>query len=295
MTSSGGAPPASIDASDRGAIQKLARRELGLDRLRPGQAPAIRGILEGRDVLAVMPTGSGKSAIYQLAGQAIAGPTIVVSPLIALQKDQVESLVEEGMTAGAVNSQVGERRSEEAMAAMERGELEFLFLAPEQLAKEETIERLRAAGPTLLVVDEAHCISSWGHDFRPDYLGLGHVRDALTGARVLALTATASPPVRDEIVERLRLRDAKVVVSGFDRPNIWLGVERASDADDKQRRLVELVRAAPRPGIVYAATRKRTEELAAALGEGAACEPDEVVSLAAQLAERGVSHVAEPS
>ncbi|HEX8855488.1 MAG TPA: ATP-dependent DNA helicase RecQ [Thermoleophilaceae bacterium] len=255
-------------------IDSVARDAFGFEALRPGQREAIDAVLTGRDTLAVMSTGSGKSAIYQIAGMLMEGATLVISPLIALQRDQVEAIDDQlpGEAAG-VNSTVARSEREEAFEELEEGELEFLFLAPEQLANPEVLENLREARPSLLVVDEAHCISEWGHDFRPDYLRLGALVDELGHPTVLGLTATASPPVRDEIVERLHMRDPDVIVRGFDRPNIHLAVERFHEEEHKRRALVEAIEAAERPGIVYAATRAIAEELAEELaGKGiAAC------------------------
>jgi ATP-dependent DNA helicase RecQ len=250
-------------------IDRFAERALGIEELRPGQREAVAAVVEGRDLLAVMPTGYGKSAIYQLAGAAVDGPTVVVSPLVALQHDQVESLAEQQAgEAAQVNASVGDKLRVKVFDSMRKGEMEFVFLAPEQLARSDTLEALRRARPSLFVVDEAHCISSWGHDFRPDYLRLGDVIEALGHPTVIALTATAAPPVREEIVRRLGLRDPRVVVQGFDRPNIHLSVERFADAATKDGALADraLVGAAGgRAGIVYMGTRKRVEELAGTL------------------------------
>jgi ATP-dependent DNA helicase RecQ len=252
--------------SDDRSIRELARRRFHFADLRPGQADAVSALVGGRDCLAVMPTGGGKSAIYQLAGLVLDGPTVVVSPLVALQRDQVEAIEDEGLgSAAAVNSSVRASERREALDEVETGELEFLFLAPEQFGNEEIHERLEAARPSLFVVDEAHCISEWGHDFRPEYLRLGAVVEELGHPIVLALTATASPLVRAEIVERLGLREPLVVVRGFDRPNIWLGVETFFDERAKHEALLERVHDAAKPGIVYVATRRRAEELAAEL------------------------------
>jgi ATP-dependent DNA helicase RecQ len=249
-------------------IRRSAREDFGWNELRPGQEEAVRAVLAGRDTLAVMSTGYGKSAIYQLAGVAESGPTVVVSPLIALQREQVEDLDREALGgAASVSSGVRESERREALEDVQEHEIEFLFLSPEQLSKPEVLEDVRLARPSLLVVDEAHCISEWGHDFRPDYLKLGAVREAIGSPTVLALTATASAPVRAEIVERLRMEDPLVLVRGFDRGNIWLGVERFHDAERKRRALLERVEEAERPGIVYVATRARAEEVAAELRE----------------------------
>jgi ATP-dependent DNA helicase RecQ len=248
-------------------IERLAREKLGIEQLHPGQLEAIEAVLDGRDTLAVMSTGYGKSAIYQLAGEILGKPTIVVSPLIALQRDQVEA-IEEHISPGEaaeLNSTVSAKKRHELIAALERGEHEFVLLAPEQLAKPEVLRELAATEPSLLVVDEAHCISEWGHDFRPDYLQLGAFAERLGRPTILALTATASPPVRREIIERLGMDGPAQVIRGFDRPNLHFAVRRFSDVAGKEAALVRAVAEAPKPGIVYIATRKASEELASAL------------------------------
>ena len=247
-------------------VAEEARAGLGIDALRPGQAEAAASVLAGRDTLLVMPTGSGKSAVYQIAASLVPGSTVVVSPLIALQQDQVEALDQADVgPAAAANSTMGAGRRREVFGQLRRGSLEFLFVAPEQLANDETRAELLAAQPSLFVVDEAHCISEWGHDFRPDYLRLGAVIEALGHPVVIALTATASPVVRREIVDRLGLRHAEVVVHGFDRPNIHLAVETHREDGDKRAALVDHVRRLEGPGIVYVATRRQAEDLAGLL------------------------------
>lgn len=250
------------------SLQQIAQERFGYKKLYPGQIAAIQAILNGHDTLVVMPTGAGKSAIYQMAAFLMTGPTVVVSPLLALQRDQAQAIAAQDVgEAAIVNSQINSSEREAAFADFEQGKLEFLFLAPEQFNNPETLERLKTAKPSLFVIDEAHCISAWGHDFRPDYMRLGAVIDALDHPRVLALTATAAPPVRTEIVERLAMQNFEVIVRGFDRPNIWLAVERFEAEADQKSALIERVIRAEKPGIVYAATRNRTEEIAQALQE----------------------------
>ncbi|MBV8981181.1 MAG: ATP-dependent DNA helicase RecQ [Acidimicrobiia bacterium] len=245
--------------------REVARTAFGFEELRPGQEEAVAGVLGGRDVLAVLPTGSGKSAIYQLAGALIDGPTIVVSPLIALQQDQVDAIG--GRLGGAiqVNSSLGVRDRREALDLVKEGGVEFVFVAPEQLANDESFSHLSAARPSIVVIDEAHCISSWGHDFRPDYLRLGDFIERLGRPPVLALTATASPPVRRDIIERLRMRDPLEIVRGFERPNISLAVEAYPASEEADAALLETAEQTPGSGIVYVATRRRAEDFAEAL------------------------------
>ncbi|MGL5860781.1 MAG: DEAD/DEAH box helicase, partial [Phycicoccus sp.] len=205
-------------------IAETARARLGLERLRDGQREAVDAVLDGLDVLAVMPTGYGKSAVYQLAAALVDGPTVVVSPLLALQRDQVAAMAAapDAPHAGALSSDTSSSETEETWKRLAAGGPQVLLLGPEQLAKDDVLDRLARAGVALLVVDEAHCVSSWGHDFRPDYLRLGIAADRLGRPPLLALTATAAPPVRDEIAERLGMSEPRLFVHGFDRPNIHL-------------------------------------------------------------------------
>src|SRR6201999_4454948 len=266
-------PAFRLSADDEGVdtaeIERLARERLGFSCLRPGQLPAVGALADGRDVLAVLPTGAGKSAIYELAGLLRAGPTIVVSPLIALEDDQLAHLRSAGLHAIVLNSRQSAGSRAAALLASCRPDT-FVFLSPEQLANAETRQTLERAAPGLFVVDEAHLISQWGHDFRPDYMLLGAQAEAVGAPVRLALTATAAPPVRREIVRRLGLRDPRVVIGDFDRPNIYLSVHRARTAADKQRYLATAVTGLAGPGIVYAATHadaQAAHDTLAAAGE----------------------------
>ena len=236
-----------------GAIEELARKRLGFDRLRPGQLAAVEALTSDRDALAVLPTGAGKSAIYELAGLLRSGPTLVVSPLIALEDDQLAHLRAAGLPAIVLNSRQGARARAAALLATCDSDT-FVFLSPEQLANKETRETLRLAKPGLFVVDEAHLISQWGRDFRPDYMLLGAQADAVGAPVRLALTATAALPVRQEIVRRLGLRDPAVVIGDFDRPNIHFSVHHAVTVEDKRSELTRAVAELGGSGIVYAAT-----------------------------------------
>jgi ATP-dependent DNA helicase RecQ len=245
-------------------MRRIAEERFGWAALKPGQEEAIEAVVDGRDVLVVMPTGYGKSAVYQIAAHLLDGPTLVVSPLIALQADQVRHLERaagEG-AAVAVNSSQTDGANARAWESVAAGDAEFVFLAPEQLAKPEVLEELAGLDVSLFVVDEAHCVSSWGHDFRPDYLRLGAAVEALGRPRVVALTATGSAPVRDEVVERLGMHDPRVLVGGFDRPNIHLAVVRHEDAGAKEDAVVAAALDAEKPALVYVATRRDTEDLA---------------------------------
>jgi ATP-dependent DNA helicase RecQ len=235
------------------SIRALARERLGFERLRPGQERAVAAAAAGRDVLAVLPTGGGKSAIYQLAAMLRGGPTVVVSPLIALQDDQLAHLRRAGLSATVLNSaQSAGTRAAALVAAC--GPDEFVFVSPEQLSNDETRAALRRSRPRLFVVDEAHLVSQWGRDFRPDYLRLGAQAEELGAEVRIALTATAAPPVRREICRRLGLRDPDVVIGDFDRPQIELSVHHARSPDARQLLIAEAAHELAGSGIVYAAT-----------------------------------------
>jgi ATP-dependent DNA helicase RecQ len=235
--------------------------------LRDDQEQVISAVVAGRDALAVMPTGSGKSAIYQVAGLVTDGLVVVVSPLVALQEDQVAGLRQhpDAPAAAIINASEHVRDLRDAWDGISSGRVRFVFLAPEQLAKDEVVAKLRAAGVAFVTVDEAHCVSSWGDDFRPSYLLLAEAVQRLGRPPVLALTATGSAPVRRDIVDRLGMHDPLVLASRFDRPELRLEVVRHEDADSKHRAVVEQVSTLSGAGIVYVATRAATFEYAAAL------------------------------
>ncbi|MFG3421455.1 RecQ family ATP-dependent DNA helicase [Micromonospora sp. NPDC048063] len=249
-------------------LRRAAKSLFGWTALRPHQLAAMRAVMKRRDALVVLPTGAGKSAIYQIPASLIPGPTVVISPLLALQQDQIAALNERQrpeLRAVRISSAESPAQQAEAIAEIRDGRAEFLFITPEQLANPDRTAEVKSLRPALVAIDEAHCISAWGHDFRPDYLALGHLVEGIGRPPVVALTATASPPVRDDIVARLRLREPEVVVSGLDRPNLFLEVAHCPTEDYRWRRLLALLRDDTRPGIIYVPTRRSAEELAARL------------------------------
>src|SRR5215207_3036887 len=238
----------------------------GFDSFRPGQEEVIRAVLEGRDTLAVMPTGGGKSLCYQVPALMQESLTVIVSPLISLMKDQVDSLIQSSVASAAtLHSGLSPEERWEVERRVRTGEIRMLYVAPERLRSLEFVLSLRRAGVGLFVVDEAHCISEWGHDFRPDYLFLPRAVRDLGSPPVLALTATATPRVREDILRSLKMRDPEVVVTSFNRPNLTYRVLPAREKKHKLPLILDVVRNAAPPGIVYATTRKECEELAAHL------------------------------
>jgi ATP-dependent DNA helicase RecQ len=254
-------------------LRQAARKHFGWRTLRSGQLAAMRALVKRRDALVILPTGAGKSAVYQVPATVVRGPTLVVSPLLALQHDQIVGLNERDVAelrAVRISSAETPRQRAEALRQLRDGEARILFVTPEQLASPERLAEIKALRIGLVAVDEAHCISAWGFDFRPDYLGLGHAIRALgpTPARrppVVALTATASPPVREDIVSRLGLRDPLLVVGGLDRPNLFLEAARCTTEEHRWRHLLTLLDLREGAGIVYVPTRRTAEELAARL------------------------------
>jgi ATP-dependent DNA helicase RecQ len=250
-------------------IRNVARRVFGHDDLLPGQAEAIRRLADDHDVLLISPTGAGKSLVYQAAGVLSERCTIVVSPLLALQQDQVDGIeaAPGGLRAARLSSAESNGERREILARGANGELDFLLLSPEQLANDEVRAEVAALAPRLVAVDEAHCVSVWGHDFRPDYFRLGELIADLGEPRIVAMTATAAPPVRDDIVQRLRMATPHTVVTGFARPNLRLGVRRVESEDEQRDAVLAAVSEEDGPGIVYCRTRPAVEEYAALLAE----------------------------
>ncbi|WP_224249717.1 RecQ family ATP-dependent DNA helicase [Hyalangium gracile] len=241
-------------------------RHFGLSEFRPGQAEVISSVLSGRNTVVLMPTGAGKSLCYQLPALLLPGVTLVVSPLIALMKDQVEQLCARGLPATFINSSLTELERAERMRRLRAREYKLVYVAPERLRSLSFLETLGDVGVDLFAVDEAHCISQWGHDFRPDYAQLGQVRKRLRPPRTVALTATATPEVRDDIIRVLLMKEPQVFAQGFDRPNLFLEVMSVSGDEEKRQACAQLA-AQGGSGIIYCATRKASEGMHSALQE----------------------------
>ncbi len=260
---------ANLVGEPNNAIQPLALlQRFGLASFRPGQDAVISALASGDDVMCVMPTGGGKSLCYQLPSLAREGTTIVVSPLIALMKDQVDTLQKLGISARLINSSLSAAEQTSVMDELAAGKLDLIYVAPERLRNSRFLEYVGKANVSLLAVDEAHCVSEWGHDFRPDYSRLGRFRERyLNNVQTIALTATATPTVRQDIIDLLGLRAPKEFVTGFARTNLRFRVAHCKSDQEKDTQITEYLKTQNGAGIIYAATRKRCEEVAERLSQ----------------------------
>ena len=245
------------------SARALLHSVFGFGAFRPGQEEIVRAVLEGENVLAVMPTGSGKSLCYQLPAIARPGLTLVVSPLIALMRDQVRALTAAGVAAGSLNSSNEPAENARVMSLLRSDELKLLYVAPERLARPDMVETLAESNVKMMAIDEAHCVSQWGHDFRPEYLTLGTLARQIGGLQTMALTATADGPTRGDIVDRLFTSSPRTFVRSFDRPNLRLAFK---PKERSSRQVLSFVREHEgESGIVYCSSRRKVEELAETL------------------------------
>ncbi len=259
------AEPQQVTTPTLNDARRVLHTRFGYEQFRGGQERAIEAVLGGRDTLVIMPTGGGKSLCFQVPALLLPGLTVVVSPLISLMKDQVDALTARGLPAAFVNSTLTAAQSNERFQRAARGELKLLYVAPERFDFGNTAERLRETGVSLLAVDEAHCISEWGHDFRPSYLRMRSVRERLGDPVTIALTATATPEVREDIATQLALRDPERIVTGFDRGNLHYHVVPVKNDAEKDAALVEVLERNPGQAIIYATTRKAVERVTGVL------------------------------
>jgi ATP-dependent DNA helicase RecQ len=258
-------------------LEQEVYRRFGFSGFRPGQRALVEALMQGRDALGVMPTGGGKSLCFQLPAALLEGTALVISPLIALMKDQVDALRARGIHAEAYNSSMTASERRRAVESLQSGKLRMLYMAPERMQADGFMEQLSQIPLSLLAIDEAHCISHWGHDFRPDYRRLGDLRGMVRGTDptralpVIALTATATQRVQGDIVERLKMREPALVITGFRRVNLAFEVKKVAGRAEKLRTLRELTQQALEQGgsaVIYAATRKNVELVAEELGNG---------------------------
>src|SRR3954465_7901164 len=245
-------------------LSQALQQHFGYDAFRKGQEQVVRSVLSGRPTIAILPTGGGKSLCFQLPALLLEGVTVVVSPLVALMKDQVDALEARGIAATLINSSLSDSERQERQNGLRSGKYKLVYVAPERFKSPSFLSAMSGVKVPLLAVDEAHCISAWGHDFRPEYQQIARARAALGAERVLALTATATPEVRRDIADALELNDPKVFVAGFDRPNLYIEVLRVAGDKDKLGRVLALARGGG-PGIVSAAPRKNVDKVVASL------------------------------
>nr|MBA3650998.1 ATP-dependent DNA helicase RecQ [Chthoniobacterales bacterium] len=254
------------------SLDSALKKHFGYDAFRPLQEEIVRDALAGRDVFALMPTGGGKSLCFQLPALLQPGLTIVISPLISLMKDQVDALQASGVAATFLNSTLNGTEARARLRGLYHGEFRLLYVAPERLMLDSFIEKVREWKVALVAIDEAHCISEWGHDFRPEYRSLARLREILPNVPIMALTATATERVRGDILEQLKLRDPTCYVASFDRPNLSYKVVAKSSPYEQLR---ELLRTRPNDsGIVYCASRKAADSVASKLNaDGISAKP----------------------
>jgi ATP-dependent DNA helicase RecQ len=246
-----------VYAMDRAT--EVLKARFGHKSFRPGQYRAVRAALAGRSALVVLPTGGGKSVCYQVPALVLQGLTVVISPLISLMQDQVEAARARGIAAASLTSTMSPKEKEQVLSDLASGLLKLLYVAPERLATGTLLGPLRRRGVSLLAVDEAHCVSEWGHDFRPSYRRLGLARFALGNPPTIALTATATRAVQDDIVTLLRLGEVERIVGSFDRPNLFFAAHYERSDEDRRRRLVGLLKPSPGPIVLYVPTRQGAE------------------------------------
>ena len=243
------------------AINELLALHFGFSAFRKGQDEAVKGVLSGRDTLVIMPTGGGKSLCFQLPALLMDGVTVVVSPLIALMKDQVDGLLKKGIPASFINSSIAREQVTARLEEAKSGAVKLLYVAPERFNSTEFCEMIKTIKVSLLAIDEAHCISEWGHDFRPSYLRLKQAAQLIGRPPVIALTATATPEVREDILRQLDMNDPVRIITGFARPNLQFGVVKAK-VSEKIGRIKSAIRSVSGSGIVYAGTRAKADEIA---------------------------------
>ncbi len=241
-------------------LKSLLKQYYGFTSFRPGQEEIINDILAGKNVIGVMPTGGGKSLCFQLPALMKDGVAIIISPLIALMKDQVDSLKNKNIPASFINSSISPAQIQETLNEVKNGKCKILYIAPERFYSREFTEQLKKIKVSLFAIDEAHCISEWGHDFRPSYVRLRYAIEMLGSPPVLALTATATPEVREDIKKQLEILDASCYITGFDRPNLRYFALRCND-QEKQENILNYAQENDGPGIIYMGTRKKVEDM----------------------------------